>query len=327
MKIGTIEANRGEKAFGFFQTGETHGRFPVHIPLHIIAGAQAGPTLVVQAGVSGLEIEPSLVLPLVVKEIDPANLSGTLIVVPLMNTSGFEFEQINSVWDNKHLNTLGRGREKGSVSEQQVYQYFQTVVAAADALIDIRTGAQWSYHRYAGVYAGGNVAASTALAAALGLKQVVVGQPEQNSMAYEAAQDGKSVVVAYTGGGPGVRDSRDEDLGRVRNVVLNALRHLGMLPGDIEAESERVAVIDAHTFLTPTGERGLTFMDAGKRGTQVRAGEVLGIVRHPFTGAVVEQITAPRDGVLVDAGASWPLPLEDEVLGILGDLREEVAVS
>ena len=89
MKIGTIEANRGEKAFGFFQTGETHGRFPVHIPLHIIAGAQAGPTLVVQAGVSGLEIEPSLVLPLVVKEIDPANLSGTLIVVPLMNTSGF----------------------------------------------------------------------------------------------------------------------------------------------------------------------------------------------------------------------------------------------
>ena len=43
MKLGTVEAGQGEKTFGFFKTGETHGRFPVHIPLHIINGAQPGP--------------------------------------------------------------------------------------------------------------------------------------------------------------------------------------------------------------------------------------------------------------------------------------------
>ena len=92
MKVGTIEAGKGQKAFGFLKTGETHGRFDVHVPLHIVAGAADGPTLVVQAGVSGLEIEPSLILPKVVEEIDPAQVSGTLVLVPLMNTSGFEFE-------------------------------------------------------------------------------------------------------------------------------------------------------------------------------------------------------------------------------------------
>ena len=74
MKIGTIEAAAGEKAYGLFKTGESHGRFPVHIPLHIVNGAGDGPTLVVQAGASGLEIEPSLILPQVVNELDPAKI-------------------------------------------------------------------------------------------------------------------------------------------------------------------------------------------------------------------------------------------------------------
>ena len=119
-QVGNLNANRGEKAYGFFKTGETHGRFPVHIPLHIVAGAQDGPTLVVQAGASGLEIEPSLILPHVVNELDPAGIKGTLILAPLMNTSGFEFGQVNSAWDDKHLNQLGRGKPDGSVSEQLV---------------------------------------------------------------------------------------------------------------------------------------------------------------------------------------------------------------
>ncbi len=55
------------------------------------------------AGMSGLEIEPALILPQVVAELDPAVLQGTLLVVPLFNTSGFEFEQVNAIWDDKTL--------------------------------------------------------------------------------------------------------------------------------------------------------------------------------------------------------------------------------
>lgn len=326
MKIGTIEAQAGSKAYGAFKSGETHGRFDVHIPLHLVVGARPGPMLVVQAGASGLEIEPSLILPQVVKAIDPAQLAGTLVVVPLMNTSGFEFEQETSVWDEKHLNRVGRGNPAGTVSEQLIDAYYRAVIAQADALIDIRTGSQWAYYRYAGVYATGASAASKALALALGLPQVVLGQPADSSMAYEAAQDGKTVVAAYIGGGPGLRDYREDDLGRIENAVLNALRHLKMLGGPLTYESAVVQVIEAHTFIKPNGERGFTFMHADKRGTQVQAGEELGYVRHPFTGEVVQRITAPRAGVMVHAGASWPLPLEDHILAILGDVQAEVAM-
>lgn len=326
MKIGTIQANKREKAYGFFKTGETHGRFPVHIPLHIIAGAEDGPTLVVQAGTSGLEIEPALVLPQVVKELDPAKIKGTVVVVPLMNDSGFNFEQVNSAWDDKHLNSVGRGKKDGTVSEQLIYQYYEQVLSKADAILDIRTGAQWSYHRYAGVFSTGSSDKSKALAASLGLSQVLLGQPEDQSMAYEAAKDGKAVVAAHIGGGPGLRDYRAEDMARIQNAVLNAMRHLGMLGGDLVYEESKVSVIEMHTVITPTGERGFTFMDASKRGTKVEAGAELGYIRHPFTGEVLEKVTAPRAGVVLHAGVSWPVPLEGLTLAILGDLKEEITV-
>lgn len=326
MKIGTLQAQPGEKTYGFFKTGETHGRFPVHIPLHIVAGAQPGPLLVVQAGTSGLEIEPALILPHIVNELNPSQLKGTLVLVPLMNTSGFEFAQVNSAWDDKHLNQLGRGSASGTVSEQLVHRYYQTVIAAADALLDIRTGAQWSYHHFAAVYDAGAAEKSKALAIALGLPQVLLGHRDR-SMAQEAAKDGKAVVAAHIGGGPGLRDYRDRDLGRVRNAVLNAMRHLNMLDSPAESDIDKIAVIKQHTVLMPSGERGFTFIDKNKRGTQVQAGEQLGYVRHPFSGETIAEITAPRAGIMLHSGASWPLPLEDTVLAILGDLIEEIALT
>ena len=327
MKLGNLNAEPGEKTYGFFKTGETHGRFPVHIPLHIVNGAADGPTLVVQAGASGLEIEPTLILPHVVAELDPADIKGTLIMVPLMNTSGFEFARVNSVYDDKHLNRIGRGKADGSVSEQLVHAYYQAAIAKADALLDIRTGSQWSYHHFVGVNDEGDVEASKALAIALGLPHVVIGKDEHNSMAQEAARDGKAVAVAFIGGGPGLRDYRDQDLGMTRNAVLNAMRHLAMLGGALESDASSIAVIRERSVIKPSAERGFTFMDKSLRGKPVSAGDRLGYVRHPFSGETIEHITAPSSGIMVHAGASWPVPPEGEILAIIGDLVEEIELG
>ena len=305
----------------------THGQFPAHIPLHIVNGAQEGATLVVHAGASGLEIEPSLILPHIVKELDPAQVRGALILVPLMNTSGFEFAQVNSAWDNKHLNRLGRGDADGSISQQMVHGYYSAAIANADALLDIRSGSQWSYHHFAGVYRAGDADKSRALATSLGLPHVALGMDADDSMAQAAAEDGLAVVAAHIGGGPGLRDYRERDLGRIRNAVLNAMRHLDMLDGALESDCESTAVLAQHTVIMPSGARGFTFMDKSLRGQQVEAGAELGYVRHPFSGERLESVTAPRAGVVVHGGASWPVVPEDTALAILGDLVEEVALA
>ena len=324
MKVGTITAEPGSKAFGFLQATETHGRFPVHAPLHIVSGAEAGPVLAVHAGVSGLEIEAAAVLPQLIKELSPTAMKGTLILSPLFNTSGFEFEQINAIWDNKNLNALGRGNADGTVSEMLVDRYYTDVIANADALLDMRSGGLTGYYGYAGVYDHGDVAASSALAIALGLPQVLIGQPDDNSMAQAAAEEGKAVASVWIGGGPGLRDYRQENNQRMVNAVLNAMRHLGMLDGPLTSDVDSVAVINRHTVLKPQGPRGLIFVDKEKRGLQVDEGEVIGIVRHAHTGVTLQEITAPRAGILLHGGTVWPIAPEDEPVAILGDLIEEV---
>ncbi|MBI1295660.1 hypothetical protein GC175_11970 [bacterium] len=322
MRIGTIEIQAGQKEYGFLAGQPTRGVFDVQIPLHVIAGARPGPRLVIQAGVSGLEIEPAMTLPKVVAEIDPAHLAGTLIVVPLMNTTGFEFEQVEAVWDGKDLNSLGRGRAEGTVSEQLLHRYYTEVVESADALIDIHTGALWGYFRYAGVYATGAQDASLDLALALGLPHVLLGQPEDDSLAHVAAQNGKTVVSAWIGGGPGLRDFRVEDAQRVRLAVFNALQHLGMLstmPSLAAPDGVDVTLLQAHTIVRNGSPRGMVFMDKTKRGQSVAAGERLGYVRHPFSGETLHDITAPRAGVMLHAGGVWPMLHDDAILAILGD--------
>jgi predicted deacylase len=270
----------------------------------------------VQAGVSGLEIEPAMILPNVVKELDPNVISGTLVLVPLLNTTGFCFEQVNAVWDDTDLNTLGRGRQDGRISEALVHTYYDEVISRADALIDIHTGALWGYFRYAGVYRGRSESNSLSLAIALGLPHVLLGQMEDQSMAFEAAKDGKAVVSAWIGGGPGLRDYGNEDLARTRMVVLNAMKQLGMLGGSLEGQ--KAQVIEQHTVIRVGGERGLTFMDKNKRGKLIKAGEEIGYVRHPYTGEILQKIVAPREGVMLHAGASWPIVPEAAILSILG---------
>lgn len=319
MKIAHIEALPGHKAFGFVKATQTHGGFDVHFPLHIVAGSHPGRTLLVVAGLSGLEIEPAMILPHVVDQLDPATLHGNLLLVPLFNTSGFEFEQVNAIWDDKDLNVLGRGDSQGSVSEQLLDLFYSTAVAAADAVIHIRTGALWGYFRYAGVYDRGLVDESQALAQALGLPHVLLGEPDDRSFAAQAARDGKTVVAAWIGGGPGLRDFRQQDMQRNRNAVLNGLRHLGILGGQPESIDSPVTTLRAHTVVRLTGPRGLTFIDKAKRGSALHAGEAIGYVKHPFTGDIVQEIIAPRDGVMLHAGASWPILPEDAVLAILGD--------
>jgi predicted deacylase len=64
-------------------------------------------------------------------------------------------------------------------------------------------------------------------------------------------------------------------------------------------------------------------MATERRGTRVRAGEQVGHVMHPFTGDIVSEITAPREGVMLHAGASWPVLPEGVTLAILGDVVAE----
>ncbi len=318
MSNKVVNNQNENKSFAFVPVCNTHGGFELSIPVHTIKGKNEGPTLLIQAGLSGLEVEPALYLPQIVKEIDPELLSGVLMVVPLLNMSGFEFEQVNTMWDNKDLHDLGQGKVEGSISEKLLASYYHNYVSKADMVLEIRTGAQWSYGHYSQTYATAEEN-TIDIAIKTGLPYVLTDTPFDNSLLAEAAKNGIANITAWIGGGPGLRDYRASDEQFLRNTVFNTLKTLNMLSGEPTYSVEEVIVTKHLCTIKDTKERGMVFMNQALKGKDVEMNQEIGYVRHPFSGETIEQINAPVNGVILDTGAAWPVLPEDTTLAIIGE--------
>ena len=147
MRIGNIEAHAGEHAFSFLQVARSRSGLSPDIPVHLFAGGESGPTLLVQGAIHGSEIIGSMAILNFIKKLDPRGLRGNIIAVPVVNRMGFELSDRGSKIDGKDISRLFPGNPKGSVSDQVAYVYFEEVIRQANVMIDFHAGAQVAYER------------------------------------------------------------------------------------------------------------------------------------------------------------------------------------
>ncbi len=148
MRVGEVEAKSGTKAFGYLQTAASRSGLSPDIPMHVIAGGEPGPTLLLQGAIHGSEIIGTIAILNFVKRIDPQQLRGTVIAVPVTNRMGFELSDRGSRIDGKDISRLFPGNPKGSVSDQVAHVYFNEVIRRANVMVDFHAGGQTAYERY-----------------------------------------------------------------------------------------------------------------------------------------------------------------------------------
>src|SRR5678815_821430 len=87
--VGTATAARGQKATGTIEVpaGSDAG---LSIPVAVFHGAKPGPILALVSGAHGTEYTSIVALEKVIGLLNPAEMSGTVIVVPLINIPSFE---------------------------------------------------------------------------------------------------------------------------------------------------------------------------------------------------------------------------------------------
>src|SRR5918999_5911862 len=88
VSVAGIQARPGEKASGMM-TVPTRGDSGTQIPITIIRGRQAGPTLALIAGTHGSEVAPIVALQRLRASLDPAQLRGTVILVHVANMPSY----------------------------------------------------------------------------------------------------------------------------------------------------------------------------------------------------------------------------------------------
>ena len=81
------------------------------IPVHLIAGAEPGPTLKLQGAIHGAEIIGSIAILDFVAKADPGAIRGNVIAVPVVNRAGFEMGTRGSLVDEKDISRLFPGKK------------------------------------------------------------------------------------------------------------------------------------------------------------------------------------------------------------------------
>src|SRR5215831_15311269 len=135
--VGTASAARGQKAYGVIRVppGSDAG---YDIPVAVIHGAKPGPVLAVVSGAHGTEYASIIAVEMLIgtepkPAIDPATLSGTVILVPLVNVASFEriTPHVNPV-DNKSMNRFYPGNPSGTQTDRASYVIMKEVVERCD---------------------------------------------------------------------------------------------------------------------------------------------------------------------------------------------------
>jgi hypothetical protein len=139
FEVGQLSAGLGEKIYGVVE-------FPVlsesyKLPLWLIHGDEAGPTLVVTAGVHGAEYASVAAALEFGQSLNTNGLRGRVIVVPVVNMPGFAARSIYVCpLDGKNPNRVFPGDAGGSGSEQLADWVFRNVIAQADYYVDMHGG-------------------------------------------------------------------------------------------------------------------------------------------------------------------------------------------
>ena len=120
ITVGTAIAKPGEIVRGVIPVTELAGGSKVEIPLVIVNGTKPGPVFWVDGAIHGDEPEGPMACAIALREVDPKQLSGTLVMVPVMNVMAFENANRGNPLDtfSFDMNHIYPGRANGYLSER-----------------------------------------------------------------------------------------------------------------------------------------------------------------------------------------------------------------
>src|SRR5262245_8618238 len=140
MTVGTATAARGKTAYGEIAVPAGADAAP-SLPVAVIHGAKPGKVVAFVAGSHGTEYASTVALTRLIAKIDPALLTGTVIIAPLLNVASFEQMTVHTnPVDKKGMNAGYPGSKDGTQTERALALVAAQIVEPADVIVDLHGG-------------------------------------------------------------------------------------------------------------------------------------------------------------------------------------------
>jgi predicted deacylase len=263
------------------------------VPVWIARGARPGKTLAVTAGIHGDELNGVEIARRIFVETDPKDLSGTLVVLPVLNRHGF-LAGSRYMNDRRDLNRAFPGGPRGSSASIIAHSVFGPVIERSDALVDLHTASDKRIN-LPQIRTDLSSPRALDLARHFGIGVVLNGAGPKGSLRRTALDAGIPAIIYEAGG---VHILQTEEIERGVVGVRNVMRHMKMIPADQNAGSPTATVYKKTRWLrVPPGAGGM-FLTSRKTGDEVKRGDKLGEVVDPLSDKTAP-IVSPDDGVII----------------------------
>lgn len=259
-------------------------------PVLVAHGNKPGPALCLTAAVHGDELIGIEVVRRIMYDIDPTELTGTVIGVPIVNLQGFR-RSSRYLTDRRDLNRFFPGNPEGSSASRIAYSFFEQVIRHCDFLVDLHTG---SFYRTNLPQLRANLRDERVMQLTKSFDAIAVLHSEGAiGTLRRAAVDAGIPAVTLEAGGPMELDEDYVDQGT--KAVNTLLDRLGMLDTISFWGTPQPAYYGSVWVRADQG--GILFSQV-KLGAKVRKGDLLGSVTDPITN-IRSLILAPQNGRVI----------------------------
>jgi uncharacterized protein len=317
--VGTASAAPGQKATGYLEVPAGVDA-ATNIPVVVINGEKRGPVLALVSGAHGTEYTSIIALEKLINLLDPAQVTGTVILVPLVNIPSFEQKvpHVNPI-DGKSMNRFYPGKADGTQTERASFLITKQIVDRCDYLIDYHGGdldeslRPYAYWAPTGKETQDQVSKEMVLS--FGLDHIIIWRDRPTDLSATRYLDNTSTArgkasIVVEAGYAGTVDA--DDVALLVDGTLRTMRALKMLSGNARP-IENPVWLDKVVDVLSDGP-GIWY-PLVKRGTYVQEGMKIGFVTDYF-GKVILDARAPVSGVLLHINAVPSLKKGDNIADI-----------
>jgi uncharacterized protein len=251
----------------------------IMIPIAVVAGGR-GPTALFMAGNHGDEYEGQIALCKLIRELEPAEIQGRVIVLPAANLpAALDGARVSPI-DQGNLNRSFPGDPDGTVTQQIAYYADSVLFPLADHFHDFHSGgSSLDYLPFASMHQSDNEALNDRCLAALkafGAPTSLIWMSSRDLRYAPPAAMARGVVALggeFGGGGEVAIDG----VALIERGLRNTLAHLGIAAPAESAPPIRLIQVPGRDHFVYAPEPGL-FEPAVRLGDRVEAGQEAGRV-------------------------------------------------
>ncbi len=305
--VNGLGADSGEKKSGWIHVGDRPSSAEYSLPLTIINGSKDGPILAITAGQNGTEYVGIASALEIIRRVKTSELSGAIIVVPVVNVLGFELRERYSFPLDDDFNgkqnmwALWPGRSDASLLHKNMRAVFDQVIRKANYYFDMHGG---DIHEYlipcTMITLVGNPevdSSSRQLAEAVGYEYIIESPSaasDKGTTKTEASLQGIPTVVIETGDQGIIREELVE---KAVSGIMNAMRFLKMIEG-VPIMKRKFKQI--YKMVPVRANIGGLFVQKIPAGAMVSKGDKIGEVLS-LDGSKVQDVIASETGLIIES--------------------------